>query len=100
MLTTHFRPWLCPHCGYTMDAATHAGLEDAVPREGDLSLCINCGQPMILTEGYWRSLGAADWRRLTKPERSGLVQAILLHQALKMSGRIGDLTQNDGSGRA
>lgn len=32
----------CPHCQYEMDACTSVD-GDAVPKEGDISVCLNCG---------------------------------------------------------
>jgi predicted nucleic-acid-binding Zn-ribbon protein len=32
----------CPKCGCRLDC--HTGVNDAVPQEGDFSICIRCGQ--------------------------------------------------------
>lgn len=33
----------CPACGYVMDCVTVAEGEDAIPRPGDISMCLSCG---------------------------------------------------------
>lgn len=42
----------CPYCDYFCDAATITGLKDktAVPKEGDLSFCLMCCNPMRFGE--------------------------------------------------
>lgn len=34
----------CPFCGCKSDAATNMNDETLVPKSGDLSICINCGE--------------------------------------------------------
>ena len=35
----------CPQCNYKLDGSTHVhGGKIGPPKEGDISLCINCGQ--------------------------------------------------------
>lgn len=36
----------CPQCNYKLDAASVAEGEDRLPCEGDVSVCLNCGQVM------------------------------------------------------
>ena len=53
---TRFEPWRCSNCGYLMDAATDASGKDAVPAEGDLSVCTDCAELHILHDNRWRPL--------------------------------------------
>lgn len=48
-------PWLCFSCGYQLDATT--GVEDraAVPTEGSISICLNCGHLYERSDGKWRT---------------------------------------------
>lgn len=57
-------PWLCFRCGYMCDAFSCFADENAVPKTGDLSICLNCGAE------YWRE--ADRWRPLTAAERNSL----------------------------
>ena len=34
----------CPHCGYRLDRASDVSGAGQVPGDGDLTLCIECGQ--------------------------------------------------------
>jgi hypothetical protein len=38
----------CPYCEHRFDAATSIG-SDAVPKPGDLTLCISCASPLVFT---------------------------------------------------
>jgi hypothetical protein len=38
----------CPQCDYRLDGSTHVqGQNPGPPEEGDVSICINCGQVLI-----------------------------------------------------
>lgn len=45
--------WSCSECGYSMDAASAPGHENAVPAAGDVSMCLNCGHLYIRRESSW-----------------------------------------------
>lgn len=40
----------CPKCGHILDAATGATDDKAVPRGGDVTLCIKCGEILTFTK--------------------------------------------------
>lgn len=41
----------CPVCLSNLDACTHiSGEKDGTPREGDLTVCVYCGAPLIFTK--------------------------------------------------
>lgn len=40
--TTRTKPSLCPACGYAVDAASPTLDPRAVPKPGDISLCLRC----------------------------------------------------------
>jgi len=48
----------CPGCGCRLDCHTGVNDRDAVPQEGDFSICIKCGQ--FLQYGGGDDLKAAD----------------------------------------
>lgn len=95
---TRFAPWMCPSCGYAMDAASECTGGADVPREGDMACCLNCGAPQLLEGGAWRPMRDADWRSLTPEERRQLTLAMLAQRLAKP--QIGDLTKGEGSGKA
>ena len=39
----------CPHCSESLSAVAHPDME-AVPRPGDLSICVYCACPLRFTE--------------------------------------------------
>lgn len=38
------RKRFCPHCKHTLDAASNMKDENAKPRKGDFTVCINCAE--------------------------------------------------------
>ncbi len=59
MKETRYAPWMCSACGYMMDAASHM-TDNRTPKEGDLSLCMNCGALYTLHSGSWKAATLAD----------------------------------------
>ena len=45
----------CPKCGYHFDIATPVG-HNAPPKDGDVSVCINCAEVMTFEGGKLRPL--------------------------------------------
>ena len=74
-LTTRYKEWLCFNCGYMCSAASSM-LYDAVPGEGDISACINCGAVSILRDGKWVKPTEAEWAEVDREAR----RDIALHQ--------------------
>jgi hypothetical protein len=61
-------PSTCPHCGYDHDCAT--GLFSAdVPDEGDVSICIRCGQLC-----WFQRSAPGGLRKPTKKEKRELLR--------------------------
>lgn len=58
--TTHFPKWTCWRCGLVMDAATHT-TENVVPKENDMSVCLNCGALHILHGQQWSKPTEAEF---------------------------------------
>lgn len=46
--TTSVPEQLCPKCGYLMEATTPLD-GGALPKDGDVSICLNCGAILIFT---------------------------------------------------
>lgn len=59
-------PSACPNCGKVMDAATAVDGSGAVPQEGDVSVCLYCGE--ALQFGPDLDLERLDWSRLDAEE--------------------------------
>ena len=91
--TTEFPSWMCGRCGYLMDAADAADNSDAVPVQGDLCLCMNCGAPYTLDGTAWRPLTAEERAALTPEERRGLEAA----EHVRRLANLPDLTEGDGT---
>jgi hypothetical protein len=54
MTTTRTQAIPCPSCGKALDAATSV-FDDAVPRDGDVSICFACGHIMVFEGGVPRN---------------------------------------------
>ena len=55
MITTRVEPNACLNCGTVHDSAT--GIKrDAVPKDGDWSICFDCGHLMVFESGKLRNL--------------------------------------------
>lgn len=70
-------PSRCPTCQYEMDCAT--GLKDDQPQTpipGDISLCLNCGQILIVTDAL--TMGLAHQEHLEGVQTTDLA---LLYKA-------------------
>jgi len=63
MVETKVDPELCRSCGY---------LVSAVPGEGDVTMCLNCGAPSQLRAGKWVAMTPGDVERLEPGMRSAL----------------------------
>jgi len=50
MKTTHTPKNKCLTCGYVTDAASHMRDEKAVPKQGDISMCMKCGELHVFTK--------------------------------------------------
>ena len=91
MKTTRERPWLCVTCGYAMDAATSTSHTRAKPKDGDVSLCLNCTAAYLRREGAWHALSREAERTLPTYLVENILRARVAHQ---MAG-LPDLTKRD-----
>jgi hypothetical protein len=48
-----FKEWACDKCGYVMDSAWSIRNDEALPREGDLTCCLQCAELYILHGIRW-----------------------------------------------
>jgi len=63
LFTTTRGSYPCPWCDASNDAATSVKYPDAVPKPGDIALCISCARPSIYQEhGKPRRPTEAEWR--------------------------------------
>ena len=72
--TTEMPLSYCPSCGYKMNAAT--SLEnDAVPKSGDFSVCLRCGEILRFDENLLlRVVPLKEWDTLPKYEKEVLLK--------------------------
>jgi hypothetical protein len=90
--TTFFKPWMCSRCGYVMDAASALG-ENAVPAQGDVSICLNCGALYMLDDRrLWRAVTPADLAMLEPAFR----REITTIQMVRSRAGIPDLATRGG----
>lgn len=65
----------CPTCGYEMDAATCLADESARPTEGDLSVCLCCGELLAYTASLGvRILDLNDMLRIPPETQAELLR--------------------------
>jgi len=94
-IETRTPPEMCVRCHYVFDATTGIpGNERATPKEGDLSICVNCGHASVF---------AADLRKrpLTEKERLDLSreERLILRMAKRFcSIAMGENLATRGSG--
>ena len=55
---------VCERCGYAFDSASHVEDDEQVPEIGDVTVCLQCGQPMIFEADGPRRLGDGELRQL------------------------------------
>jgi hypothetical protein len=57
----------CPSCGCTLNAAVDPNEPTAVPRPGDMTICMSCCKVLIFTEDLGvRLAGPADVKKFTQ----------------------------------
>ena len=78
------KPWRCVGCGHRMNAATGQRRNDPMPpKEGDLTVCINCSMPYKRSNNRWQEMQPEDWMSLTIEERNTLIKAITDVEAIR-----------------
>ncbi len=66
------KPACCPECLHILDGATMMdGEKDAVPVEGDYSVCVYCATPLKFTSDL-------SLRRLTPEEQEGMSDTLAM----------------------
>jgi Fe-S-cluster-containing dehydrogenase component len=86
---------MCSGCGYVMDACTNF-TADVVPREGDMSLCMNCATVYFRRGGAWAPATVFELAVLSPEEARDL--ALHIRAQRRVIGR--DLMAGKRSGRA
>jgi hypothetical protein len=78
MTMTNVQPHSCPYCGHLFEAVSDVDGDQTAPRPGDVTVCIECASPLILTEGLQvRVPTPVELLELTAaPEVMQVVQAI------------------------
>jgi hypothetical protein len=60
----------CDDCGAELDGAFDANLTGHMPKEGDYSVCIECGNPMVFrADQTLRAMTQREWDALKAEER-------------------------------
>ena len=82
----------CPSCGYDIDAHSPMGKdtpEDAVPRPGDVTLCLRCLCYMEYGEGLsLRVLSPAEFQALPDETRADLIRIRVAGWQIDARGQI------------
>lgn len=95
--TTREPPWMCFLCGYLCDAVSPARRNvHAVPSEGSLALCLNCGHVHVRHGARWLAMTKAERDTLSDDERDELARS----ERTRASAPMPDLRKNQGSSRA
>jgi hypothetical protein len=68
------RAWMCAVCGYVMDAASPSIGAFAIPKEDDLSLCINCGLVYVRHGNAWVPMTKAERLSLDDEDRESIAE--------------------------
>ena len=88
---TRGRTWMCWRCGYTVNAATHLGKEAKPPKDGDLSMCLNCGALYTMHAGAFKpatsmELASLDDATRSKIDRTLKVRSLVVTHDLSKRG--------------
>jgi NMD protein affecting ribosome stability and mRNA decay len=84
---------MCFGCGYMMDAAS--GNDNAVPHDGDVSICLNCGRDYILREARWVVLSLQEKEKLPAYLRRVMLRRQQRLRFMKETLGMPDLTRRD-----
>jgi hypothetical protein len=68
MTETRLPSTACSSCGYVFDAVSSM-YESATPKDGDVSMCISCGQVMVFTNGKLRNPTYAEMLEIVRDMR-------------------------------
>lgn len=69
-------PALCDECGFLLNGVTAADGSDLKPKQGDISICLNCGAPAVLDATLRRRpLGLTDLAKLSTADLSAISAA-------------------------
>jgi hypothetical protein len=93
---THYRPWLCHHCGVVLDTVGVVRGADAVPGPGDVAVCIGCGTPSRLDGAVWRPLRADEIAALSAANRRDILDHQMALAAARARGAIRDRSRDGG----
>ncbi|HEY1441360.1 MAG TPA: hypothetical protein VGF65_11090 [Mycobacterium sp.] len=69
------RSWMCTHCGHVLDACgTDSVGKPRPPRDGDMSLCVNCASPYTRHGDHWEATTAEEWAKLSKRQQRAVAE--------------------------
>jgi hypothetical protein len=74
----------CPHCGTTIECATHFGDAFAFPRAGDVAVCWGCQNVNLYSDniGHLRKCTDEELVEISKdPELERLIVAMRIYKA-------------------
>lgn len=91
-MTGREQTWLCVRCGYAMDAFDCLQHPDAMPKDGDLSLCMNCGFEYVRHADRWQPMTAAERAALEPEDRRTLEEMQFVRSRVITE----DLSKRDG----
>jgi hypothetical protein len=75
----------CTACGYPLNGAFDTEGDRHVPKEGDFSICIECGAVMVYrADQTLRAMTTREWGRLKADERQEIERAQSLIDTVKM----------------
>jgi hypothetical protein len=95
MSETRDSPWMCGTCGYVMDTCSLSAGARGVPRDGDISLCLNCCAVHTRHGLKWVPITPSEWQAFTSEE---LAEIAAMTQA-RSQLITGDLAARDRRGR-
>jgi hypothetical protein len=69
------RSWMCTHCGHVLDACgTDTGSKPRPPRDGDMSVCVNCASPYTRHGDKWVATTPEEWLALPHQHKRDLIE--------------------------
>ena len=72
--------WECQKCGYLMDADSCPMDDEAVPNNGDITLCLNCGELYVRRTNKWKPLTQKEFVKLPDAVKKEIIRYEAIRQ--------------------
>lgn len=82
MIENREPPWMCTGCGYVMDSYSTIDSSKVKPKDGSISICLNCGARYERHGPQWLPLAPATYDAFSPQEKAELARIEDLRRAV------------------